>query len=92
MLYYLTDSLIVDITDSLYQQIYRTIRTLGEAAESSTHLLYGDIGILEKAKEWFASDPILSPLFNKLVENFSINIIPEFITYYIEVVKETLYG
>ena len=89
MLYYLTDSLIVDITDSLYQQIYRTIRTLGEAAESSTHLLYGDIGILEKAKEWFGSDPILSPLFNKLVENFSINIIPEFITYYIEVVKDT---
>ena len=70
MLYYLTDSLIVDITDSLYQQIYRTIRTLGEAAESSTHLLYGDIGILEKAKEWFASDPILSPYLTNWLKIF----------------------
>lgn len=88
MLFYLKDSLIVDDSNSLDLNIYRAIRNLATAAESGKHLLLGDYNIISKAKDIFREDKIIGPLFNKLLNNFYINVVPQFITYYIEIVKD----
>ncbi len=85
MLYYLTDSLLVDEKHPAYQQIRKAIKRLGVAAIESNHLITGDYEILKKSSEWFLDDE-LQALFCGLVSNYATQTIPSFITYYLEVV------
>ena len=87
MLFYLTDSLIVDKDSVDYPSIYNAVRNLASAAFNSYHMLLGDENIVNRLKTWFAEDPVFRPLFDYIANQYVFGI-PSFINYYVEVVKE----
>lgn len=87
MLFYLTDSLIIDINDQRYNQIYKAVRNLAIAADESHHMLLGDIKALEFWNQQLGNDPCAAVLVD-LINNYSTTTIPIFITEYVEVVLE----
>ncbi len=88
MLYYLTDSLLVDEKHPKFNIIQQSLKRLGISAVESNHLILGDYDILYQASCWFKHDNELSPLFSKLVQNYSLNVIPPFVKYYLELVLD----
>ena len=88
MLYYLTDSLIVDDAHPSYKQIVKSLKRLGLSVLDSNHLLTGDYKVLEYAAKIFKEDDELSPLYSRLAENYATQSIPTFITYYLEIVLD----
>ena len=86
MLYYLTNSLLIQDNHPDYYLVLGAIKRLGLSVVESNHLVSGDYDILKKVSEWFCNDFELSPLFSKLVENYATQGIPSFINYYIEIV------
>lgn len=88
MLYYLTNSLLVKEEHPKFRLIQRSIKRLGLSAVESNHLILGDYDILCQASKWFRYDNELFPLFSKLLENYSMQVIPSFIKYYLELVLE----
>ena len=88
MLFYLTDSLIVNIGSPQYPAIRKAVRYIAMAVAESKHLLRGDYGILEYMKDEFKDDEEIYPVFYQLVKNYTTNTIPNDIYRYIEVVKD----
>lgn len=86
MLFYLTDSLIVEKDDVEYPQIYNAVRNLALASADRYHILLGDEKVIEKLREWFYADPVLRPLFDDIANRYMFGI-PSFLTYYVEVVN-----
>lgn len=86
MLFYLTDSLIVENDDAEYKSIYNAVRNLALASENSYHILLGDEKVIEMLKMWFYTDPGLRPLFDDIANRYMFGI-PSYLTYYVEVVK-----
>lgn len=86
MLIYLTKSLLVPKDDIEYYHIWTAVRNIAISAAESKHLVLGDEEALIEFRTWFERDPQLCPLFNKLISDYIFGI-PEFITYYIEVVN-----
>lgn len=87
MLFYLTDSLIVNKDDDRYNDIFKCVRNLTIAADECQHELMGDIHVLEHWKGLFANDPCRAVLLN-LINNFSTTSVPSYITEYVEIVLE----
>lgn len=83
MLYYLDDSLIVSSDDVRYLDIVRVVRNLAISVEESKHYLLASYKTLNHFREVFPSDPFITPLFNKLIENFAFYSIPPFLDRYV---------
>ena len=86
MLFYLTDSLIVDKSTPEFPAIRRAVRYLAMAVFESKHLLRGDYQVLKYMEEEFNGDKELYPLFHQLVSKYSTYTIPNDICRYVEVV------
>lgn len=86
MLFYLTDSLIVENDDAEYKSIFNAVRNLALASENSYHILLGDEKVIEMVRMWFNTDPGLRPLFDDIANRYMFGI-PSYLTYYVEVVK-----
>lgn len=87
MLFYLTNSLIVDKTDGRYKEVYKAVRNLAIAADECNHELQGDFEVVNYWLNIMGEDPASSVLRN-ILDNFSTTTIPTFITEYIEVVLD----
>lgn len=87
MLFYLTDSLIVDTKDPLYNNIYKSIHNIATQVIDGNHLLRADIKALEHFRSVYQSDPYVGGLFNQLYQDYATSVIPQDIKFYIEIVK-----
>jgi hypothetical protein len=85
MLFYLKNSLIVESTDPRYLDICMAVNEIGGGAYHSNHLLLGDIGAIEYFAKVFETDMRLKPLFNNLLQNIAMEVVPPSITEYVEV-------
>ena len=88
MLFYLTNSLIVDKTDPQFTEIKRAVHYIAMAVWESKHLLRGDYKVLAFYMEEFKSDEQIYPIFNKLVSKYSTYTVPSDICRYVEVVLD----
>ena len=86
MLFYLTNSLIVDNNDHRYIDICTAIHHLAIQAAEGHHLVIGDIEVISHFRNIFENDFGVGPFFNKLYQNIAFEVIPSFINYYVEVV------
>lgn len=87
MLFYLTDSLIVTKDSPEYKDILNAVGYLALSSNESKHLLLGDFAAIEHFYKEFKGQFIVGPVFNYIYHNYSIQPIPEEITYYVEVVN-----
>ena len=89
MLFYLTDSLIVDKSAPEFLFIKRAIWYLALSVAECKHLLRGDENVLKLYEAEFAGNDIAFPLLHNLVvKPTTANAIPNEITNYIEVVRD----
>ncbi len=86
MLFYLTDSLIVDKLTPEFPAIRRAVKYLAMAVFERKHLLRGDYQVLRCMEEEFIGDKELYPLFHLLVSRYSTYTVPDDICRYVEVV------
>ena len=91
MLFYLTDTLIVEKTSVEFAAIRRAVKYIAMAVFESKHLLRGDYQVLRVMREEFRGDKEIYPIFHQLVTKYSTYTVPDDICRYIEVVK-TGYG
>ena len=88
MLFYLTDSLIVKKSDSIFPTIKRSIRLLAMSTFECMHLLRGDENVLSYYEKEFVGDDVAYPIIHYLVERpTTANVIPSDICNYIEVIN-----
>lgn len=88
MLFYLTDSLIVEKEDPLYNDIYKAVHNLATQATDGNHLLTASYTTISHFRNVFRSDQIIGPFFNELYQNFATIGVPKDLNFYIEIVKE----
>ena len=88
MLFYLTDSLIIDKTSPHFPAIKRAARYIAMAVLESKHLLRGDFGVLKFMEGVFKSDDEIFPVFHQQVARYSTFTVPDDICHYVEVVDE----
>lgn len=86
MLFYLTDSLIIEKTSPLFIEIRRAVRYIAMSVLESKHLLRGDYRVLEFFMQEFKNDIDIYPVFNILVTKYSTYTVPNELSRYIEVV------
>lgn len=86
MLFYLTDSLIVNENDPRFNPIKTAVHHIAIHVCDGVHLLLGDIKAITYFRRVFEHDFAVGPLFNKIYQNLAVEVIPSFLTYYIEVV------
>lgn len=86
MLFYLTDSLIVEGNDPKYKEICTAIYHLAIQSVNGNHALIGEIKAIAHFRKTFESDYLVGSLFNKIYQNISFEVVPSFISYYVEVV------
>ena len=86
MLFYLTDSLIVDNHDQRFKDICTAIYHLAVQSAEGNHVVIGDIDVISHYRNIFKNDYCVGPLFNKLYQNITFEVVPSFINYYVEVV------
>ena len=85
MLFYLTDSLLVDKSSSDYLGIITAISNIAIAVYESKHSINGDITIMDSMSKNEDLDFRSRMVLNNVVQQYSIQPIPQQITYYIEV-------
>ena len=88
MLFYLTDSLIVDKTSPQFPAVKRAARYIAMAVLESKHLLRGDFGVLKFMEGEFKGDDEIFPVFHQQVARYSTFTVPDDICHYVEVVDE----
>lgn len=86
MLFYLTDSLIVNENDPRFDQIKTAVYHIAIQVCDGAHLLLGDINAITHFRKVFEQDFAVGLLFNKIYQNLAVEVIPSFLTYYVEVV------
>lgn len=86
MLFYLTDSLIVDNHDQRFDDICTAIYHLAVQSAEGNHVVIGDIDVISHYRNIFKNDYCVGSLFNKLYQNITFEVVPSFINYYVEVV------
>lgn len=90
MLFYLTDSLIVDKTAAEFLPIKRAIRHIAMAVSECKHLLRGDESVLKYYEKEYTSDEDIFGLIHHLVVNsYTANSVPMEICNYVEVINGT---
>lgn len=87
MLFYLTDTLIVDRESQQFPEIRRAVRYIAMAVWESKHMLRGDYKVLAFFEKEFKNDDEIYPVFNKLVSRYSTYTVPNEICRYIEVIN-----
>lgn len=88
MLFYLTDSLIVNKEDPHYFTIKKCIRNLALSVVESKHLLSGSYPVIEFFEQMFSpNNDEISILFQKMKQDFVLWGIPSCLSYYVEVVN-----
>ena len=87
MLFYLTDSLIVERTSPQFTAIRKAAWYIAISVLESKHLLRGDYDVLKFMEKVFANDEEIYPLFHQLVARYSTYTVPDDICRYIEVVN-----
>ncbi len=87
MLFYLTDSLIVDRTSPQFTGIRKAAWYIAISVLESKHLLRGDYDVLKFLEKVFENDEEIYPLFHQLVARYSTYTVPDDICRYIEVVN-----
>ncbi len=90
MLFYLTDSLLVDKSSNDYLGILTAISNIAIAVYESKHSINGDIMILEFMSKNGDLDFRSRMILNNVVQQYSILPIPQQITYYIEITKDII--
>lgn len=90
MLFYITNSLMVDKEDMRYLHIRKVIRNLLTGYSESKLLLMGDYEVLKWMVKLFAEDEDLVSPIKYLYNNYAIMGIPDEIKYYWEVVTDTM--
>ena len=88
MLFYLTNSLVVSKENPEFRGIFDAVKYIASAAFQGKHLVLADYDALVLFNEWFKYDPSLSAFFGGLISNYSTMVIPPFVRYYIEIVRE----
>lgn len=88
MLFYLTDSLIVEETDPLYKGIYKAVHNLATQVVDGNHLLTASYAAICHFRNVFRADLIIGLFFNDLYQNFATAGVPADLKFYIEIVKE----
>jgi hypothetical protein len=86
MLFYLTDSLIVDKSHPQFSAIRRAVKYIAMSVFESKHLLRGDYQVLKYMEEEFRGDKESYPIFHRLVSKYSTYTVPDDICRYVEVV------
>ena len=86
MLFYLTDTLIVDKTSVEHAAIRRAVKYIAMAVFESKHLLRGDYQVLREMRDEFRGDKEIYPIFHQLVSKYSTYTVPDDICRYVEVV------
>lgn len=88
MLFYLTDSLIVEENNPLFKGIYKAVHNLATQVVDGNHLLTASYAAIKHFRNIFRADPIIGLFFNDLFQNFATIGIPADLKFYIEIVKE----
>ncbi|UKK56913.1 hypothetical protein [Prevotella communis] len=88
MFIHLDNSLLVEETDPIYDNVLRAVRNLALAAFESKHILYGDYDVIVAMREHFRYDRDLWNVFNKIYQMYSQMGCPMEISYYLKVTKE----
>lgn len=88
MLFYLTDTLIVEDTDLRYNDIRTAVYLLAVQAAAGNHAVIGDINAITYFRKVFENDFMVGQFFNNVYQNIAFEVVPSFITYYVEVVLE----
>lgn len=88
MLFYLSDSLLVDKSSCEYFEIASVISNIAIAAFESKHSISGDIRIMEFMSKNVDVDLRARMVLNNVVQQYAIQPIPQSITFYLEVIKE----
>lgn len=91
MLFYLSDSLIVNGDNPEYTNIIMSVRNIANQAINKIHYVIGSIKAIAYFREIFKSEYFLGSFFNRLFQNYSMLPIPPFINYYIEVTRQDNY-
>ena len=86
MLFYLTNSLIVDKINPQFLDIRKAVRYIAMSVMESKHLLRGDYRVLEYLEEEFQNDKEIFPIFHQLVSKYSTYTVPNDICHYVEVI------
>lgn len=90
MLFYLTDSLIVDKAAPTYRAVKRSIRLLAMSVFECRHLLRGDENVLKYFEQEYMGDDDVYPIIHYLVERpTTANAVPDEICNYVEVINGT---
>ena len=88
MLFYLTDTLIIERTSPQFANIRKAVRYIAMAVLESKHLLRGDYDVLKFMAREFVSDEEIFPVFHQLVTRYSTYTVPDDICRYVEVVLD----
>ena len=88
MLFYLTDSLIVEEADHRFGQIKRAVYHLAIQAANGNHAVIGDIKAISHFRAVLQTDFVAGPYFNKIHQNIAFEVVPSFLKYYVEVVLD----
>ncbi|MCM1139371.1 MAG: hypothetical protein NC453_12445 [Muribaculum sp.] len=86
MLFYLTDSLL-GAGEGEKENVCRAISNLLTGYDEGNHLLLGDLGILQWAREMYGNFHPHYGLLTHLIQNYSTNTVPVDIEEYVKVVK-----
>ena len=87
MLFYLDDSLIVDVGNHEYIPILKSVHNLALQAVEANHLLLGDVKVILHFRDIFKNDVFVGPLFQKLASNMAICTVPSSVTFYMEIIR-----
>lgn len=90
MLFYVTNSLVVDEKDKCYKQIRKAIRNILTGYSENKLLLMADLEVLEWMLKQFENDEDLISPIKYLYNNFSFLTIPEEVIYYWEIVNSDI--
>lgn len=88
MLFYLTDSLIVEDTDHRFNDIRTAVYHLAVQASEGNHAVIGDIDAISFFRKVFVNDFVVGPFFNMIYQNIAFEVVPSFLKYYVEVVLD----
>lgn len=91
MLFYLTNTLIIEKSYPIYNDICKAIFNLAVQCANGNHKLIGDIDVITSFKDIFASNFLVGQLFNKIYQNIAFEVVPSFVNYYVEVVVKSPY-
>ncbi len=86
MLFYLTNTLIIDKKAPEFPAVRKAARYIAMAAIESKHLLRGDYDVLKYLEQEFKDDLELYPVFHQLVKYYATYTVPDDIYHYVEVV------